>query len=147
MADLIYSAVFPLIMSSDKKEILLHRRQNTGYMDGFWDTAGSGHVDAGESAQQAAARECREELGIEVATDQLEFVHVSHNVEATDGKTYYHLYFWVHQYQNTPAIMEPEKMADLRWFPFDELPDKMISIRRRALEKLMVGERYSENFE
>jgi len=147
MADLSYSAVFPLIMSSDKKEILLHRRQNTGYMDGFWDTAGSGHVDAGESAQQAAARECREELGIEVATDQLEFVHVSHNIKSTDGKTYYHLYFWVHQYKNTPAIMEPEKMADLRWFPFDELPDKMISIRRRALEKLMVGERYSENFE
>ena len=147
MAHLSYSAVFPLIISSDGKKILLHRRQNTGYMDGFWDTAGSGHVDAGESAQQAAARESREELGIEVAINQLEFAHVSHNIGSADGRTYYHLYFWVRQYQNIPTIMEPDKIADLRWFPFDELPDKMISIRRHALEKLMIGEKYSENFE
>jgi len=147
MAHLSYSAIFPLIISPGGKEVLLHLRQNTGYMDGFWDTAGSGHVDAGESAQQAAARECREELGIEVATDQLEFVHVSHNVGPTDGKTYYHLYFLVHHYQNTPTIMEPEKMADLRWFPLDQLPDKMISIRKNALERWMDGEKYSENFE
>lgn len=46
--------------------ILLHRRKNTGYEDGKWDIAGSGHVDEDETAQTAVIRECQEELGIEV---------------------------------------------------------------------------------
>jgi len=54
------SAVFPVLLKAGG-DGLLHRRQNTGYMDGLWDFAGSGHVDGGETA-----RECREELGISV---------------------------------------------------------------------------------
>lgn len=39
------SAVFPIILRREggRTQILLHLRQNTGYMDGFWDVAGSGH--------------------------------------------------------------------------------------------------------
>ena len=63
-----YSAVFPLLLRehNGKREVLLHRRHNTGYMDGKWDIAGSGHVDEDETARQALARECTEELGIRV---------------------------------------------------------------------------------
>ena len=37
------SAVFPIILRREggRTQILLHLRQNTGYMDGFWDVAGS----------------------------------------------------------------------------------------------------------
>lgn len=63
-----YSAVFPILLRSGPhgQEVLLHLRQNTGYMDGHWDFAGSGHVDENETARQAVARECLEELGITV---------------------------------------------------------------------------------
>ena len=63
-----YSAVFPILLRSGPhgQEVLLHLRQNTGYMDGHWDFAGSGHVDENETARQAVARECQEELGITV---------------------------------------------------------------------------------
>ena len=42
-----YSAVFPILLreGANGREVLLHLRQNTGYMDGHWDFAGSGHVD------------------------------------------------------------------------------------------------------
>ena len=63
-----YSAVFPILLreGANGQEVLLHLRQNTGYMDGCWDFAGSGHVDENETARQAVARECLEELGITV---------------------------------------------------------------------------------
>ena len=143
MKNLSYSAVFPLILNDTKTEILLHLRQNTGYMDGFWDTAGSGHVDAGETAKQAAARECREELGIEIPTDQLEFAHLCHNNDSV--KTYYHIYFLVQRFDGEPAIMEPEKAADLRWFPLEQLPDKMVPVRKNAIVDWHAGINYSEN--
>ena len=56
------SAVFPIILRREggRTQILLHLRQNTGYMDGCWDFAGSGHVDENETARQAVARECLE---------------------------------------------------------------------------------------
>ena len=62
------SAIFPLIIKNVKNgiQILLHRRQNTGYQDGKWDIAGSGHVDEGETAQAAVIRECSEEIGLTV---------------------------------------------------------------------------------
>lgn len=140
-----FSAVFPIILSDDKQQILLHQRQNTGYMDGYWDTAGSGHVDAHETALMATVRECQEELGIGVVTEDLEFVHLSHNVDAQ--KSYYHLYMLVHRYKGTPTIMESEKMADLRWFFLDQLPVEMISIRRQAVDNWIAGHRYSEHLE
>ena len=57
-----YSAVFPILLreGANGQEVLLHLRQNTGYMDGCWDFAGSGHVDENETARQAVARECLE---------------------------------------------------------------------------------------
>ena len=59
-----YSAVFPILLreGANGQEVLLHLRQNTGYMDGCWDFAGSGHVDENETARQAVTRECLEEL-------------------------------------------------------------------------------------
>jgi len=132
MKSLSYSAVFPIILSDDKSKILLHKRKNTGYCDGFWDTAASGHVDVGESAKSAAIRECAEEIAIEVTADDLEFVHMSHNTYE-DDKSYYHIYFLVNEYQGKPTINEPKKAEELDWFDLDALPE-MVPARKIAIE-------------
>ena len=56
--------------TSDGAEVLLHLRRGTGYRDGHWALV-AGHVEAGESVVDAAAREAREEVGVEVATADL----------------------------------------------------------------------------
>ena len=77
-----FSAVFPIIIKDNgtDTQILLHRRQNTGYQDGKWDMAGSGHVDKDETAQAALIRECKEEIGIDVKLEDVTFVHLSHRL-------------------------------------------------------------------
>lgn len=133
-----FSAVFPLILSENQQEILLHLRQNTGYNDGLWETAASGHVDVDESAKQAAVRECLEEIGIDVAVDDLDFVHLTHS------GNYYHIYFLVKDYTGIPSIMEPEKNAALKWFPLNDLPTDMVPIRKMAITSWLAGLSYSE---
>lgn len=140
-----YSAVFPLLLRehNGKREI---RRYRTGYMDGKWDIAGSGHVDEDETARQALVRECREELGIRVRPEDAEFAHVCHRLGKEGDRTYYDLYFFVHAYEGTPAIMEPDKCDGLDWFPLDTLPEDMIDFRRLHLHQSLNGEVYDELF-
>jgi len=138
-----YSAVFPIILSDCRQKILLHLRQNTGYQDGMWDTAASGHVDAGESAKQATVRECKEEIGIDVRVEDLKFTHLAHHFSES-GRTYYHIYFVVNKYEGVPMIMEPDKAAELKWFDLNDLPDNMIPCRKIAIEAWCDDVMYTE---
>ena len=126
------------------REVLLHLRQNTGYMDGCWDFAGSGHVDENETARQAVARECLEELGITVNPADMEFVHLCHRVAGGDGRTYYDLCFVIRKYDGTPAVMEPDKNAGLRWFPTEALPENTSTAVEVMLRPCLRGQPYSE---
>ena len=138
------SAVFPLILKNDGAgtEILLHRRQNTGYEDGKWDIAASGHVDEGETASAAVIRECKEEIGIEVSAAAINFVHLSHRF--TKDRTYYDIYFVISGYCGTPSIMEPEKCSELKWFELDNLPADIIECRRQDIQNYLDKNPYSE---
>lgn len=143
-----YSAVFPILLRTrdGRRQILLHRRENTGFMDGKWDFAGSGHVDEGETARMAVARECKEELGIGVAVRDVQFRHLSHRASAS-GRTYYDIYFEVLRYDGVPEIREPQKSSGLCWFELDSLPPDMIPVRREALRQALCGCPYSESLE
>lgn len=57
----IVPAVFLLLIKNNK--VLLLKRQNTGYADGKYSLV-SGHVDKGETMQEAIIREAKEEAGI-----------------------------------------------------------------------------------
>ncbi len=142
-----FSAIFPLIIKNTGAgiQILLHRRQNTGYQDGKWDISGSGHVDKGETAQTAVIRECKEELGIDVSTDSLTFAHLSHRL--SKDRTYYDIYFVVSSFSGTPGIMEPYKCSELKWFDIDNLPDDIIECRKLAIQQYLDKKPYSEQIE
>ena len=139
-----YSAVFPVILRGEDKEVLLHLRQGTGFMDGYWDFAGSGHVEEGETAKQALVRECAEETGLSVQPSDAAFAHVCHRVGNADGRTYYDFYFTIRRFLGEPRIAEPEKCVELRWFPLNALPCRMIPLRRKALEAILSQCPYSE---
>ncbi|WP_242844097.1 NUDIX hydrolase [Clostridium sulfidigenes] len=125
----------------------MHRRKNTGYQDGKWDIAASGHVDEGETAKMAVVRECGEELGIDVKIKDLSFVHLSHRVSNNGGRTYYDIYFVVNKYNGIPKVIEPDKCSELRWFKIDDLPDEIIDIRKIALDNYRNDIQYSEVIE
>lgn len=61
-------AVFLVLMRelNGNTQVLLQERCNTGYMDGKYDTACSGHLEKFESLSMALCREAKEEIGITI---------------------------------------------------------------------------------
>lgn len=57
---------------NSKKELLLQKRKlNKKIQPGKWDTSIGGHIQAGESLEDAIQRESLEETGVTIALDQL----------------------------------------------------------------------------
>lgn len=61
-----------------KEEILLLLRENTGYLDGYYDLPG-GHVDENEDLFAAMIREAKEEIGIDIFREDMKIIHIYHH--------------------------------------------------------------------
>ena len=121
--------------------VLLQLRQNTGYMDGYWAAGAAGHVEAGETAVDAAVRELREELGLSVQREDLVPSSVMHRTDGSDNPREQRVewFFSCASWAGEPTILEPRKCAELRWFPLDDLPARIPDYERVALDWLRDG--------
>lgn len=128
-----------LLFVDDRGRVLLGRRSNTGWCDGYWHLP-AGHLDEGESLLTAAAREAKEELGVEIREDDLRFAHLMHNA-ADDPRI--STFFQVMSYQGRPTICEPDKCSGLGWFAADELPKPLVAYAEQALDQIKAGRRFS----
>ena len=114
-------------------EVLLMLRAGTGYMDGYWATV-AGHVEAGESCQQAAAREVLEEVGVHVRHADLEPLATIHRTgSAAPVEQRVDFFFACRRWRGDPLLVEPDKAADLGWFPLSLLPEPVVPHELRVL--------------
>lgn len=122
-----------LIFKNDNGQILLLQRANTNYFDGFYSLV-AGHLDGQESAKNAAIREGREESGVEIIEQDLEFVHLMHRLSTDDERI--DIFFEVKNWQGQIVNKEPHKCSDLSWFSPENLPEKTVPEVKFALEKI-----------
>ena len=116
--------------TSNGTEILLQRRCNTGYMDGKYDMACSGHLESGESFSMAMVREAKEEIGIDIHEKDLNLVSVIHPYE----EDYINIFFATQKFEGTSQIKEKEKCDDLRWFNIKNVPDNTIEKIKQVIK-------------
>ncbi|MDE0452620.1 MAG: NUDIX domain-containing protein [Gammaproteobacteria bacterium] len=119
----------------DCGRLLLLRRANTGFLDGYYSLPG-GHVEAGEEIAEAAAREVREEARIEVL--EIEPVIVMSYGDGVD------FLFEARRWSGTAQIGEPDRCDDLVWVRPDRLPEKTAPYLQKALELRSAGTWYHE---
>jgi 8-oxo-dGTP pyrophosphatase MutT (NUDIX family) len=124
-----------------EEQLLLQLRRGTGYMDGHWAAAAAGHVEAGESVLAAAAREAAEELGIGIDPADLVPLCAMHRTGAphdpVDERVDF--FFECSRWTGEPTTREPEKSADLRWFPLDALPEPVVPHELQVMTRLRGG--------
>jgi len=127
-----------LLIKSDK--ILLSRRYQTGYMDG-WYSLPAGHVDEGETVEDCLIREVREEIGVGLKKKDIKLVHVMHRKEHDIRLDFF---YTTKKYKGKPKNLEPKKCDDLKWFKLDSLPDNIVPYINQAIEKHLAGVLYSD---
>ena len=119
-------AVFLFDHHQNDRFLLMKRSGSHGA--GTWGLPG-GHIEYGESATDAAAREINEELGLPISDSDISVIGVSEAVFSVEHKHYVTVLcraaLAIGQY---PRIMEPEKCEELRWAGgLIELPDPLFS--------------------
>lgn len=132
-----------VMVVNNKNELLLAKRQNTGYRDGFYDMP-AGHLEAGETLTQAACRELKEETGLDALPEDMEFVHLLHRESVSNNRQYLDVFFKVLNWKGEAKLMEPEKCSEMRWFPFNALPDNVVPHQQVVLNALKQDVRYQE---
>ena len=114
--------------------VLLGRRTSTVRFARMWDAFG-GHLEPGESPEEALRRELGEELGIRVT--RAESLGPYDDVDPTSEETFHHTLFLVTAWEGEPRIANDEH-SEIRWFrpaeveDLDLMPSLKTAIRERV---------------
>lgn len=111
------------------QSVLMVRRRGTGFCDGMYSVP-AGHVMRAESILEAAAREAREEVGLEVSPSTLVVTGTMYR-RSTEARIDF--FIEAGRWAGEPRNLEPDKCDEVAWFPSGRLPHGTIPYVRRAL--------------
>ena len=91
---------------------------------GRWDHSAAGHVDEGETPEQAAYRELKEEIGIDNCKLRFEkTLFFEHPVEIDGSQSRMFNYFYSGMFDGDIAslTLDPDEVSEVRWFDEAEI--------------------------
>lgn len=109
-----------MIITRDDKVLLMKRKRPHG--KGTWSTPG-GHLDFGETLEGCAARESKEEVGLDV-TD-IRFHSVTNDVFEEEGKHYVTIWMEGKSVLGEPHIASEDEAEEIGWYAWDALPQPL----------------------
>jgi 8-oxo-dGTP pyrophosphatase MutT (NUDIX family) len=137
---LVASAAHLFMFDADGR-LLVIRRNTTGYLDGYWSVP-AGHIDAGETAAQACAREALEEVGLRMDPARLRFELVQQKT-AADGEARIDFFFSCDlRPGDEPTVAAPREVDRVAWAPPGDLPQPFAPYVTAALRARARGRAY-----
>lgn len=125
------------IIVEDGKAFLAKRKGSHG--EGTFGSCG-GHVEYGETIEQALKREAKEELGIEI--EVVRFLCCFNMIKY--GKHYMDLEFLAKIKKGEPKILEPDRIESIGWYALDNLPQPLFEPLKIALDAYKTGKTFYE---
>ncbi len=124
-----HKAIVVQIISTDNKRVLLQKRSaNKRMWPNLWDVSSGGHVLTGELGYQAGIREAKEELGVDLKRDELEFIGAttSENIQKDIINRHYNEYYIVHKDIDLNDItIQEDEVQEVKWFNVEELKKRV----------------------
>lgn len=133
--------VFCLIIKDNK--VLMELRKNK-FDAGLYSLVG-GCMEDGETVKQAAVREIKEEVGLEVHEDDIEVISVLHRITPKpDSWQSIEFVLLVNNFFGNPNLLENNVCGDLKWFPLENLPQNISHYAKQAIDNYINKEMFSE---
>ena len=121
-----------MILTKADKVLLMKRKGPHG--TGTWSTPG-GHLEFGETLEECAAREAKEEVGVDVIDVRLRAV--TNDIFEETGKHY--ITVWMEgKPVGEPFLAAEREVEEIGWFAWDSLPEPLFL----TLENLVKGNSY-----
>lgn len=102
------------------KFLVGHRKGSHG--EGSWAVPG-GHLEFGETFEQTAIREIKEETGLDIK--DIRFGAVTNDIFKDENKHYVTIWLTSQWKSGEPEILEPHKCIEQRWVDFNSLPEPL----------------------
>ena len=120
-----HRAVVVFIISTDNKKILLQQRSaNKKLWPNLWDITAGGHVLTGEFGYQTVIRETKEEIGVDITKNDLEFIGgtKSENISGNIINRHFNEFYIVHKdIDINDIVLQEEEVQDIKWFDKEEV--------------------------
>ncbi len=139
-----FKGVVNLIIKQDNKILLFFRNDGFFSYGGGWWVMPAGHIENNETAMDAAIREAKEELDIDIAREDIKFAHVMSNLASkTQG---FDFFFVVDKFTGTIRNCEGDKCVEMRYFTPDEIKNmkNVVTTTVVAIDAIERGDVYSE---
>lgn len=125
-----------VLVMNEKGEILLGKRKGELGKNTF--SLAGGHLEFGESFEECARRELKEETGL----DGSEFEIISLENGAGKNKHYVTIGVWAKKVEGECKLMEPEKFESWEWYPKNNLPRPLFGPSEGTIENYFSGRFY-----
>ncbi|MPY31560.1 NUDIX domain-containing protein [Streptomyces adustus] len=132
-----------LYLEDNHGRILLGlRHPDSAYAGSTWHFL-AGHCER-EEAINCLLREAREEAGLIIDPGDVELVHLVHLVDSPTARPRISLVFRARSWTGTPAVLEPDRCVEWRWWNPKDLPAAVVPYTRQAIDGVLAGRLYSQ---
>ena len=131
-----------VIIQNASGKILVGKRQ--GSHSPYWSIPG-GHLENGETFEEAAIKEVQEETGIKIFDPKVICVTNNLRTYQEQGKHYVSVNLYTNRFEGTPRIMEMEKCEAWEWVDPENLPQPHFDASEFAVECFLKNFYYSQN--
>jgi ADP-ribose pyrophosphatase YjhB (NUDIX family) len=119
-------SVSVFLILKKENQILLLKRSNTGWMDGYFSIP-AGALDGDETLSDAIIREAKEEVSVDVLKNDLTLVHTIHCF--INGEEWLGQFFLAEKWGGNIKVNEPDKHSEVKWVDVNNLPENTIRLR------------------
>ena len=122
---LLHKTVHVWIVNSKKQFLLQKRSKNKSAYPSYWDISAAGHIDSGETSLEAAKRETKEELGIDLPDSEFNLLDtikqpiIKHSDIFIDNE--FNDIYLIHRDINVSELkIQIDEVEEMRWVSKEE---------------------------